>query len=76
MSEISIINRVAVGDLLRRTASRHGDRTAIVDGEIRLSYTALNEQVNRIGHYFQKQGLKTGDRVATVCANSSPIAQT
>jgi long-chain acyl-CoA synthetase len=41
-----------------------------VDGEIRLSYTELNEQVNRIGPFFQRQGLKTGDRVATVCANS------
>lgn len=68
--EINIINRVATGDIIRRAARRFPDKTAVVDGNIRLTYTEFDQMTNQYAHYLKSIGLKKGDSVATIAINS------
>ncbi|NGO73369.1 fatty acyl-CoA synthetase [Streptomyces boncukensis] len=58
-----------LGDLLRRSARRHPDKPALVDGEHRLSYGELDTAVNRIAHALSARGLARGDRLALLSRN-------
>jgi len=51
------INRIAIGDSLRRSAARRPDKTALIEGERRLSYRALDAEVNRFANYLLGLGL-------------------
>ena len=66
----NVIARVTIGDFLRRVASRDPGRTALVFNGDRLTYGKLNEQVSRCAQALLAAGLKPGDRVVTICANS------
>lgn len=59
----------SVGDLLHRTAARHPDRTALVSGEKRLSYTDFDRAVNRTAHALATRGMRKGDRLALLSHN-------
>lgn len=48
---------------LRRWASQHGARTALVAGAVRLSYAQLDLQVDRLAGGLSTLGIKAGDRV-------------
>jgi fatty-acyl-CoA synthase len=63
-----------IGDLLRRSAIRFPDRTALVDGELRLSYASLDERVNRTANALAARGIERGDRVAILARNSATFA--
>lgn len=66
------IRRVALGDLLYRTAAKFGDRPAVVDGEQRLSYAEMDALSSRFAHYLiEAHG--SGVQVATLCANSADM---
>jgi long-chain acyl-CoA synthetase len=67
------IRRVALGDILHRSARRFGERAALIDGEHRLSYRELNEASNRFAHHLLGLGLLSGDRVGMLCANSAQM---
>ncbi len=56
--------------ILENTARRLGDKTAIVFGERRVSFACLQEDSNRFAHALMKLGVKSGDRVAMMLANS------
>ncbi|WP_342512892.1 AMP-binding protein [Sporosarcina sp. FSL K6-1522] len=68
--EITVINRVAIGDIIRRAASRYENKTALVDGERRLTYRELDQACNRFANYLIGSGYKKGDAIATICGNS------
>lgn len=70
MSKISIVNRVAIGDIIRRTASRLPQKEAIIDGNKRITFQELEEVTNRFANYLLASGLKKGDTLATICGNS------
>jgi long-chain acyl-CoA synthetase len=70
VNEISTLNRVAIGDIIRRTAWKLPNKTAIVAGDKRISYKEFNEDCNRFAHYLLDLGLEKGDTVATICGNS------
>jgi fatty-acyl-CoA synthase len=59
-----------MGDLLRRSAARHPARTAIVDGDVRLTYAELDDAVNRAANALAERGLEKGDRLALLGHNS------
>ena len=63
------IRRVALGDLLYRTAAKFGDRTAVVDGEQRLSYGEMDALSSQFAHYLLAAHGR-GAQVATLCTNS------
>jgi acyl-CoA synthetase (AMP-forming)/AMP-acid ligase II len=58
-----------VGSLLPRHARYRGDHTALVVGDLRLSYLQLNRYVNRLANALLAAGLKKGDKFTTVLPN-------
>ncbi|GAC68105.1 acyl-CoA synthetase [Gordonia soli] len=58
------------GDLLRRTALRVPAKTAIIDGDTRLTYAEFDAAVNRTANALSAHGLRHGDRLALVSHNS------
>ena len=66
----NLIHRVNVGDSLTRTAARHRDNLAVVDGECRLTYAELNTWVNRVANALAADGYHRGDTLALASANS------
>jgi acyl-CoA synthetase (AMP-forming)/AMP-acid ligase II len=53
------------------TADRFGDREAIVDGELRLSFAEMVSRVRRASGAFAEAGVSAGDRVAVWAPNSA-----
>jgi long-chain acyl-CoA synthetase len=64
------IGRVAIGDLLRRSAQRFPDRIALTDGARRVSFSELERDANRFANYLVARGLKPGEKISTICNNS------
>jgi long-chain acyl-CoA synthetase len=56
--------------VLERTASRYGEKDAIVYGDRRVSFASLNEKSNRFANALLKAGINEGDRVALFLSNS------
>ncbi len=67
---IARISRIALGDVLHRSARRFGARTALVDGAHRMSYSELDAASNRFAHHLLGIGLARGERVGMLCNNS------
>lgn len=68
-NEARRIRRIALGDLLYRTARKFGERTAVVDGDQRINYADLDARSSRFAHYLLST-LGTGKQVGMLCANS------
>jgi long-chain acyl-CoA synthetase len=64
------IGRVAIGDLLKRAAARFPDRTAVTDGERRVTFTEVERDANRFANYLVALGLKPGEKISTIYNNS------
>ena len=54
---------------LRASAARHPDKTALVNGETRLSYAAFDEACDRLAASLVTAGLKPGERVLVFMDN-------
>ncbi|HLG89393.1 MAG TPA: AMP-binding protein [Alphaproteobacteria bacterium] len=54
---------------LARAAERYGDRLAIVEGDVRLTYAALAERVARVAAGFARIGVQRGDVVTIILPN-------
>ena len=70
MATLDLARRHALGDLLRRSALRNPDKTAIVFGELRQPYAELDATVNRTANALAARGVRQGDRVALFAHNS------
>ncbi|NLI12015.1 AMP-binding protein [Pelotomaculum propionicicum] len=72
--QANLIQRVALGDILRRAALRLPDKEAMIEhrggNRISLTYREMNSKANQFARALQKLGLRKGDRVATICLNS------
>jgi acyl-CoA synthetase (AMP-forming)/AMP-acid ligase II len=66
----NLIQRVNVGDSLTRTAARHPARTALVEGDRRLTYRELNALVNRFANGLAARAYQRGDALALASGNS------
>lgn len=62
--------------MLEETAGRYGGKTAIISGDHRLSYTALNEASNKVANALIELGVNKGDRVAMLQSNSPEFVVT
>ncbi|WP_066016681.1 long-chain-fatty-acid--CoA ligase [Endozoicomonas atrinae] len=58
-----------LADFLYRSAAVYPDKTAIVFGDLRISYQTLKDTAASIGKGLKQQGIKPGDRVAMSCPN-------
>jgi long-chain acyl-CoA synthetase len=55
--------------MLRETAARHGERTAIADGTIALTYSHLEQTIAALAADLRNKGVHQGDRVALLFPN-------
>jgi fatty-acyl-CoA synthase len=68
------LRRQTLGDLLRRSAARVPDKTAIVCGEVRWTYAELDRTCNRLAAGLRELGVGAGDNVAILSRNSHAFA--
>src|SRR5437763_12366012 len=57
-------------EFARRARALYGDREAVVDGALRLSYAQFFDRCDRWSAALQKLGVKPGDRVAYIAPNT------
>jgi fatty-acyl-CoA synthase len=57
-------------EFARRARKLYADREAVVDGELRLSYSQFFERCDRWSSALQRFGLQPGDRVAYIAPNT------
>jgi fatty-acyl-CoA synthase len=57
-------------DFARRSRKLYGDREAVVDGDLRLTYEQFLDRCDRWSSALQRMGVKKGDRVAYIAPNT------
>ena len=60
-----------LGEILRLAAQRDPRKTAVIAGDIRLSYRDYDAAANRCAQLFLAAGIRKGDRIACVLFNSA-----
>ncbi|MHB8619309.1 MAG: acyl--CoA ligase family protein [Chloroflexota bacterium] len=60
---------------LERSAQIYRQKTAVVYGEQRWTYTQFEERCRRLASALRKAGLRTGERVAFICPNIPPLLE-
>jgi fatty-acyl-CoA synthase len=75
MSEKVYRSELTPVSFLRRSAYMFPEKTAVVYGGRRYSYSALEERVNRLSSRLREAGLEKGDRVAFLCPNTPPMLE-
>lgn len=68
------VRQHTLGDLLRRTAARFPDKTAIVCGQVTWTYREFDTICNRVANGLAARGISAGDRVAILSRNSHAFA--
>jgi fatty-acyl-CoA synthase len=63
------LTRLTPLSFLERSAAAFPDRTAVIDGEERLTWAELRERVRRLAVALQEAGIEKGDRVAFLAPN-------
>ena len=59
-----------IGDICRRSALLWPDKTAIIFEETRLTYSQLDERVNRLANALRSKGVGTADRLTVLSENT------
>ncbi|RYL91004.1 long-chain-fatty-acid--CoA ligase [Sporolactobacillus sp. THM7-4] len=59
-----------VPDFLRRAVKYYPDKTAVVDGHVRLTYRELGKRINQLSNMLIDLGIRKGDRVAYLAPNT------
>src|SRR6516164_1563456 len=57
-------------EFVRRTRALYGDREAVVDNSLRLTYSELFDRTDRWSAALQRLGVRAGDRVAYIAPNT------
>lgn len=64
------------GDMLRERAVRFGERTAVVSGDVRLSYAELDRRADRLAAGLRRIGIRPQDRVVLQLPNTAEFLET
>src|SRR5215212_2944157 len=75
MSEKVYRSELTPVSFLRRSAYMFPEKTAVVYGGRRYSYSELEERVDRLASRLRDAGLEKGDRVAFLCPNTPPMLE-
>ncbi|MFC9659588.1 FadD3 family acyl-CoA ligase [Nocardia sp. NPDC127606] len=65
------MNWESIPQMVLSAADRFGDAEAVVDGDLRLSFTELAARIRRAAGAFAEAGIDSGDRVALWAPNSA-----
>ena len=60
-----------IGGLFAARARIDAAEVALIEGERRVTFAALNERVNRLAHVLAATGIRRGDRVGMLARNSA-----
>lgn len=63
-----------LGEVLRRSAARHRDEVAIIDGDVRWTYREFDAIVTAVAAGLEQHGVRKCDRVALLSRNSADFA--
>jgi 3-oxocholest-4-en-26-oate---CoA ligase len=63
-------------DIFEHAADAFGDRIAVTCGDTQVTYTELDERVNRLAHHLAEAGVGPGDHVGLYARNSIPAIET
>jgi long-chain acyl-CoA synthetase len=69
------LHSLTLGDVLRENRRSYPQRTAVVDGDVRLTYPELDDRVNRVAHALTAAGVGRGDRVLWLGQNSFRVLE-
>jgi fatty-acyl-CoA synthase len=69
------LSRLTPLAFLERSAAVFPERTAVVDGELRLTWAGLRERVRRLAVALQESGIEKGDRVAFLALNTTELLE-
>lgn len=58
-----------ISDIPRRSAKRHANKLALVDGEVKLTYQAFYQKVEQMAAYLAHLGLQKADRLLLLSHN-------
>ena len=64
------VNRWVIADMIRRSRYHFPDKTALIFGDISLTYTELEDQCNQVAGALASLGVKKYDRVAILARNT------
>jgi acyl-CoA synthetase (AMP-forming)/AMP-acid ligase II len=64
-----------MGYMLQRSAIKFAGKTAVVSGNLRLTYGELNRRVNRLARVLLESGIKKGDKIASLLFNSPQVIE-
>jgi fatty-acyl-CoA synthase len=64
----------SIGDLLRRSAQRYPNKTALICGDVSWTFAEMDAICNRLARGVLGLGMKKGDRVAVLSRNSHAFA--
>jgi len=69
------LHTLALGDLLREHRRSNPQQTALVCGDVRLTYPEMDARVNRLASGLRAQGFETGDRILWLGQNSHRVLE-
>lgn len=58
-----------ISDIPRKNARLYSDRVALIDGDVKITFSEFNQRVNRMANAILNLGLRKGDRVALLNHN-------
>jgi amino acid adenylation domain-containing protein len=61
-----------IQELFEAQVEQSPEATAVIYGEVQLSYGELNRRANQLAHYLRQLGIQPDDRVA-LCVERSPV---
>ena len=71
-----LVHALTLGDVLREHARSRPLQVAVVDGDVRLDYRALDGRVNQLADQFGRAGVERGERVCWLGQNSFRVLET
>ncbi|MFG1999476.1 AMP-binding protein [Spirillospora sp. NPDC048911] len=72
---MSVVQRFTLGDVLSEHRRGRPLDTAVVDGDVRLTYPELDDRVNRLAHALAADGVTAGERVLWLGQNSFRVLE-
>src|SRR5438552_4124614 len=60
---MDVLHSLTLGDVLRENSRSYPQRTALVCGDVRLTYPEMDERVNRLANALRSEGFGAGDRI-------------
>ena len=73
---VDLLHALTLGDILRENRRSYPRRTAIVDGELRLTWPEFDDRVNRLANALRADaGVAQGDRILWLGQNSFRVLE-